>query len=57
MIDSLNRSLSSRMVMPAMTGIDIKKENFAASSDLMPSASAKEMVLPERDIPGKIAKA
>ena len=39
-----------------MTGMDIKKENFAISSLSLPHKSPAEIVLPEREMPGKTAK-
>ena len=42
---------------PLITGIAIKKENFAASLALIPINSAKEIVMPLLDIPGTMANA
>ena len=45
------------MVAPQIAGIASIKENFAASTFLIPSKSAMDIVIPDREIPGKIASA
>ena len=45
----------SNMPAPKITGIDIKKENFIALFSFKPRKSPAEIVLPEREMPGKIA--
>ena len=45
------------IVAPKIAGIANIKENFAASLLDIPNNRAKEIVIPERDIPGMIAKA
>lgn len=42
---------------PAIAGIDIKKENSAARSAFNPLTNPEAMVDPDREIPGKMAKA
>ena len=42
---------------PKIIGIDIKKENLAASALLIPRLKPARMVIPERDVPGIKAKA
>ena len=46
-----------KIVAPKIAGIANIKENFAASLLETPSRSANEIVMPERDMPGIIAKA
>ena len=45
------------MFAPIITGIDIKKENFNAFFSFNPTKSPEEIVIPERDTPGKSASA
>tara|TARA_B110000008_G_C16667167_1_gene443294 strand:+ start:246 stop:446 length:201 start_codon:yes stop_codon:yes gene_type:complete len=42
---------------PSIAGIANIKENFAASLLEIPNKSAKDIVIPEREIPGIIASA
>ena len=44
-------------IAPKITGITIKKENFALSLLLFPKNKDVDIVAPDLDIPGKIAKA
>ena len=53
----LSKSFVFNIVAPSTAGIDSINENLAAFSRLIPKANAVTMVLPLRDIPGKIAKA
>ena len=41
---------------PAITGTDIKKENWPAFLRLMPRAKQKAMVDPDLEIPGTMAR-
>jgi len=46
----------SRIVAPSIAGIANKNENFIASSFLIPKINEVEIVEPDLDIPGMIAK-
>ena len=48
---------SSMAPVPAMTTIDIRKENSAAAAGVTPVHSAAAMVAPERETAGMIATA
>lgn len=55
--ESLNPFASSKIKDPRITGIEIKKENLTASSLFTPNILAEDIVVPERDIPGRMATA
>jgi hypothetical protein len=55
-LGTLSKSLMLMTPAPNIIGIDIKKENFAASSLLSFRSIPAEIVAPERDSPGKIAR-
>ena len=46
--------LSLSKVAPSIAGIKIKNENFAAFIGSTPNIRRKEIVIPEREIPGSI---
>ena len=56
-IPPVTRSLTCSTTEPRIAGIDIRNEKRAASSRSTPRRSPPEIVLPERETPGKIAKA
>ena len=41
---------------PRIAGIARKNENFAASFDFIPNSKAVEIVIPDLEIPGNIAR-
>ena len=48
---------NSTIAAKEMAGIPNKKENFAASSLSQPDTRAVQIVIPDLDTPGKIARA
>ena len=54
--ETFKASLSSKIPAPKIVGIESKKENLAASSLFKPEKTPPEIVIPEREIPGKSAK-
>ncbi len=58
LIESFSRkSFAFKRRAPKIAGIASKKEKLKASSFLRPAFSPAEIVLPERETPGKIARA
>ena len=55
--DSGIGSIAVKIPAPQITGIASKNENLAASLDEIPNIIPIVIVIPEREIPGKIAKA
>jgi len=49
------RSSNFNSVAPPIAGTAIRKENFAESARFTPQVSPAAIVLPAREIPGKIA--
>ena len=49
--------MNSKIKEPKITGIEIRKENFTASSLFIPKILEVEIVIPDLEIPGKIANA
>ena len=49
--------INCKINAPKITGIESKKENLKASSFFNPAKIDEAIVLPDLDIPGKIAKA
>ena len=44
------------MLAPKIIGIDIRNENFKAVFSFRPDSKPREIVVPEREIPGNSAK-
>ena len=55
--NSLNEEMNSTIAAIDIAGIPKRKENFAASPLSQPDTKAVEIVTPDLDTPGKIAKA
>ena len=53
----LKEEMNSTIAARVIAGIPNRKENFAASVLSQPVMSAVEIVIPDLEIPGKIAKA
>ena len=49
--------MNSKIAAREMAGIPKRKENFAASLLSQPNTKAVEIVTPDRETPGKMAKA
>tara|TARA_B100000161_G_C33361759_1_gene329280 strand:+ start:236 stop:430 length:195 start_codon:yes stop_codon:yes gene_type:complete len=56
-LNSLNEEMNSTIAAREMAGIPKRKENFAASLLSQPEIKAVEIVIPDLETPGKIAKA
>ena len=56
-LNSLNEEMNSTIAAIEMAGIPKRKENFAASLLSQPEIKAVEIVIPDLETPGKIAKA
>ena len=56
-LNSLNEEINSTIAAREMAGIPKRKENFAASLLSQPEIKAVEIVIPDLETPGKIAKA
>ena len=54
---SLKEEINSTIAAIEMAGIPKRKENLAASSLSQPDTRAVEIVIPDLEMPGKIAKA
>ena len=54
---SLKEAINSTIAAREIAGIPKRKENFAASYLSHPDNKALEIVIPDREIPGKIANA
>ena len=54
--DSLKEEMNSTIAAREMAGIPKRKENLAASSLSQPDTKAVEIVTPDLETPGKIAK-
>ena len=54
---SFKEEMHSTIAAKDMAGIPKRNENFAASRLLQPDAKAVEIVIPDLETPGKIAKA
>ena len=55
--NSLKEKMNSIIAAKAMAGMPRRNENLAASSLLQPDTRAVEIVMPDLEKPGKIAKA
>ena len=55
--NSLKEVINSIIAAREIAGIPKRKENFAASPLLQPDIKAVEIVIPDLETPGKIAKA
>ena len=55
--NSLKEEMNSTIAAREMAGIPKRKENFAASLLSQPETRAVEIVTPDLETPGKIAKA
>ena len=55
--NSLKHEMNSTIAANEMAGIPKRKENFAASFLLQPDTRAVEIVTPDLETPGKIARA
>ncbi len=55
--NSLNEEMNSTIAARNIAGMPKRKENFAASPLSQPVIRAVEIVIPDLDTPGKIAKA
>ena len=56
-VNSLKEEMNSTIAASEMAGIPNKKENFAASLLSQPDIRAVEIVIPDLETPGKMAKA
>ena len=56
-LNLLSEEKNSTIAAKEMAGIPKRKENLAASSLSQPDTRAVEIVIPDLEIPGKIAKA
>ena len=55
--NSLKEDMNSTIAASEMAGVPIRKENFAASPLSQPDTKAVEIVIPDLETPGIIAKA
>jgi len=55
--NSLKEVMNSTIAAIEIAGMPNRKENFAASALCQPDNKAVEIVMPDRETPGKIAKA
>ena len=55
--NSLKEEINSTIAAIEIAGTPKRKENFAASSLSQPNTKAVEIVIPDLETPGKIAKA
>ena len=55
--NSLKEKINSIIAAKEMAGMPKRNENLAASSLLQPDTRAVEIVIPDLETPGKIAKA
>ena len=55
--NSLKEEINSTIAAKEMAGIPKRKENFAASPLSQPQTRPVEIVIPDLETPGKIAKA
>ena len=55
--NSFNEEINSTIAAKEIAGMPKRKENFAASLLSQPDTKAVEIVIPDLDTPGKIAKA
>ena len=56
-LNSFKEKKNSTIAAKVMAGIPKRKENLAASSLFQPDIKAVEIVIPDLEIPGKMAKA
>ena len=55
--NSLKEKMNSTIAAREMEGMPKRKENFAASALSQPDTKAVEIVIPDLETPGKMAKA
>ena len=55
-VNSLKEAMNSTIAAKKIEGIPKRKENLAASPLSQPNTKAVEIVTPDRETPGKIAK-